>query len=78
VGTLAVTLPSVGDATKVSAVVFGFTTGSSPAVTFTPPNGVPIFFSDGLSIEASSTYEVNALFNGTAWCLALIKLIESV
>ena len=78
VGTLAVALPSVSDATKVSSVVFGFTTGSSPAVTFTPPSGVPIFFSDGFSIESSSSYEVNALFNGTAWCLALIKLIESV
>lgn len=78
VGTLAVTLPSVSDATKVSAVTFGFTTGSSPAVTFTPPNGVPIFFSDGFSIESSSTYEVNALFNGTAWCLAMVKLEEGV
>lgn len=78
VGTLAVTLPSVNDTTKVSTVVFGFTTGSSPAVTFTPPSGVPIFFSDGFQIESSSSYEVNALFNGTAWCLAMVKLEESV
>lgn len=75
VGTLAITLPTC-TGTKIQSVVFYISTGSTPAVTFSSTH--TILYSDGFEIAADSIYEVNALWNGTAWCLALIKLIESV
>lgn len=75
VGTLAITLPTC-TGTKIQSVVFYISTGSTPAVTFSSTH--TILYSDGFEIAADSIYEVNALWNGTAWCLAMVKLIESV
>lgn len=78
VGTLAITLPAPSDLTHLTSVVFAMTTGSTPAVTFsaTAINGTtpPIYTQDGFAIEASTSYEVNAIFNGASWILALIKI----
>lgn len=74
VNTLAVTLPSVTDATHINNIVFMLTTGSTPAVTFAAPTGINVIAQDGFSIEASTTYEINAIFNGTAWVVAAMKL----
>lgn len=74
VNTLAVTLPSVTDATHINNIVFMLTTGSSPAVTFAAPSGINVIAQDGFSIEASTTYEINAIFNGVAWVIAAMKL----
>ena len=72
VGTLAVTLPTVTDTTKVASIVFYLTTGSSPAVTFTSSHLV--VYQDGFQLDASKTYEVNALFNGSAWVLMAAEI----
>ena len=72
VGTLAVTLPTVTDTTKVASIVFYLTTGSSPNVTFTSSHTV--VYQDGFQLDASKTYEVNALFNGSAWVLMAAEI----
>lgn len=74
VNTLAVTLPSVTDSTHINNIVFMLTTGSTPAVTFTAPSGINVIAQDGFSIGASTTYEINAIFNGIAWVVAAMKL----
>lgn len=78
VGTLAITLPAPTDLTHLTSVVFAFTTSSSPGVTFTAAeidgNAPDIYAQDGFSIEASTTYEINAIFNGESWVLAAIVI----
>lgn len=69
VGTLAVTLPTVSDATHIASVVLNIATGSSPAVTFTAASGVTISYSKDFSIGASTEYEVNCLWQGTKWII---------
>ena len=72
VGTLAITLPTC-TGTKTQSVVFYISTGSTPAVTFTSTHDV--YYSDGLEIESGSTYEINALWNGTAWVVISVKIV---
>lgn len=78
VSTLAITLPAPTDTTHITSIVFAMTTGASPAVTFTATaiggTTPPIYAQDGFAIEASTTYEVNAIFNGVAWIVAAIKI----
>lgn len=75
VGTLAITLPAITDNTHISNIVFVLTTGSSPAVTFAASGtGINVIAQDGFSIEASTTYEINAIYNGVAWVVAAMKL----
>ena len=78
VGTLAITLPAPSDTTHITSIVFAMTTGASPAVTFTASaiggTTPPIYAQDGFAIEASTTYEVNAIFNGVAWIIAALKI----
>lgn len=74
VGTLAITLTTPSDTTHITKAVFMFTTGSSPAVTFAGASGINVIAQDGFSIEASTTYEINAIYNGVAWIVAAMKL----
>lgn len=74
VGTLAITLTTPSDTTHITKVVFMLTTGSSPAVTFAGASGINVIAQDGFSIEASTTYEINAIYNGVAWVVAAMKL----
>lgn len=75
VNTLAITLPAVTDVTHITNIVFMLTTGTTPAITFAASGtGVNVIAQDGFSIEASTTYEINALFNGTMWVVAAMKL----
>lgn len=73
VETLAITLPTMTDNSVVKSVVFYMTAGSTPAVTFSSTH--PVYYSDGFEIAADSTYEVNALWNGTAWIVASVTII---
>lgn len=80
VETLAITLPAMTDATTVRAVVIYLTAGTTPAVTITgtaPTGGTTpaVYEQDGFEIEAGSTYEINALFNGAAWIVAAVKIV---
>lgn len=79
VGILAITLPAITDNTHVQNVVIMLTTDSNPAVTFasTAPSGgsaPDVHAQDGFAIEASKTYEINALYNGSAWVLAAVEI----
>lgn len=74
VGTLAITLPAIEDVTKVTTVVLGFTTGATPAITFTSADSKTIRMADGFGFEAEKTYEVNALYNGAYWSIAGIVI----
>ena len=74
VGTLAITLTTPSDTTHITKAVFMLTTGSTPAVTFAGGAGINVIAQDGFSIEASTTYEINAIFNGVAWVVAAMKL----
>lgn len=75
VDTLAVTL-NHSSSTYIQTIVFGFTAGTTPAVTFaTAVSGESIYYADGFSIEAGKTYEVNALWNGSNWMIACLNLV---
>lgn len=74
VDTLAVTLPAIEDETKVTTVVLGFTTGTTPAITFDSADDKVIRMADGFEFEAEKTYEVNALYNGSYWSIAGIVI----
>jgi len=72
VDTLAVTLPTMADVSKVATVVLYLTTGTAPAVTFASSH--PVVYQDGFALEASKTYEINCLFNGAAWVLMAAEI----
>lgn len=78
VDTLVVTLPEIEDEEKVSTVVLGFTTGTTPAITFTSADDKVIRMADGFEFEAEKTYEVNALYNGSYWSIAGIVIAPAV
>lgn len=69
VGTLAITLPTLLSQTKVKGCVFSITTGASPAVSITAAAGISWF--DGWEgFAASTSYEINAIYNGQRWVLS--------
>lgn len=71
VGTLDITLPTP-TGSNTQSVLFFMTTGASPAVTFTS-TGNTIYKNDGFAIDATTTYEINALWNGGAWVINAVK-----
>lgn len=73
--TLAITLPTVTDATSVKSIVFYMTGGTTPSITFTSTHNV--YYSNGFGIESGKTYEVNALYNGIAWVVASVEIVTS-
>lgn len=75
VETLAITLPTVTDATSVKSIVFYMTGGTTPSITFTSTHNV--YYSNGFGIESGKTYEVNALYNGIAWVVASVEIVTS-
>ena len=70
VGTLGITLPSVSGVTRLKGIVFSFTTGSTPAVTFTSTGNVSIEYQAYYAISANTKYEINAIYNGSKWIIA--------
>ena len=77
VDTLAVTLPAMTDLTIAKTVVIYITAGTTPAVTISSADSKNVYYQDGFEIEAGSTYEINALFNGAAWIVAAVKINTS-
>lgn len=71
VGTLDITLPTP-TGNNAQSVLFFMTTGASPAVAFAS-TGNTIYNNDGFAIDASTTYEINALWNGGAWVINAVK-----
>lgn len=69
-----VTLPTSGfTATEIQSIVFLVTLGSGTASCVFSPVAMT---AEG-SLDASSTYEVNALWNGTGWYISFVKLVAS-
>lgn len=73
-GSVAVTLPTSGfTTTDIQSIVFLVTLGSGTAsCTFSP-----VAMTAEGTLDASSTYEVNALWNGTGWYISFVKLVAS-
>lgn len=72
VGTLAITLPTITGATKLQAITFLLACGSSALVTFAPQGSETILYQEDFALEADTTYEVTALWNGSEWTLSRI------
>ena len=73
VGTLAITLPTIAaGTTKVQAVTFYVSAGSTPAVTFTSTHTV--IYPKDYKIEANGLYEVSAAWNGIGWIIGQLTL----
>lgn len=71
VGTLDVTLPTPTDTSKVLSIGFFLTTGAAiPSVSFGTSPATTVYYYDGWGLEAATTYEINALYNGSNWVLA--------
>ena len=70
-----ITLPDVSEAHFMN-IIFYVTTGTSTAISISAPTGGTLFYADSYpsTFDASSTYEVNCLWNGTNWILAAMKL----
>ena len=71
VGTLDITLPTP-TGSNAQSILFFMTTGASPAVAFIS-TGNTIYKNDGFAIDATTTYEINALWNGGAWVINAVK-----
>lgn len=71
VGTMTITLPA-GSGTKTQTIVFYISTASTTNVDFTSTSTV--YKSKGFTIDADSTYEVNALWNGVAWVIGQMEI----
>jgi hypothetical protein len=74
---LAITLPAMTDLTTARTVVIYLTAGTTPAVTISAADSKDVYYQDGFEIEAGITYEINALFNGSAWIVAAVKINTS-
>ena len=72
VGTLAITLPTIVGATKLQAITFLIVCGSSALVTFAPQGSKTILYQEDFALEANTTYEVTALWNGNEWTLSRV------
>lgn len=69
VGTMAITLPILLSQTKVKGCVLSITTGASPNISITAAAGISWF--DGWEgFAASTSYEINAIYNGQRWVLS--------
>ena len=75
VDTLAVTLPAMTDLTTVRTVVIYLTGGTTPAVTIATADSKDVYYQDGYAIESGKTYEVNCLWNGSAWIVASVEIV---
>lgn len=78
VGTMAFTLPTVTSSDYLQGLIVSFTTDTTPSVTVTSTNTV--IYADGsdlTEIEASTPYELNAIWDGAKWKITLTKFIAA-
>ena len=75
INSLSVELNS-GMGNYVGAVTLIFTTGSTtPSISFDNGTGT-VYYQSGISFEASTSYEVNCLWVGDRWIVAVNKLVS--
>lgn len=72
VGTLVITLPTITGATKLQAITFLLVCGSNAVVSFEPQGSETILYQEDFALEADTTYEVTALWNGSEWTLSRV------
>jgi hypothetical protein len=71
VSTMTLHLPTVTDNSQVSVVAAYFTTNTGvPTVNITADSPATVSYFTGYSIEASKSYELNIMWNGTKWIVA--------
>jgi len=78
VGTMAFTLPTVTSSDYLQGLIVSFTTDTTPSVTVSSTNTV--IYADGsdlTEIEASTPYELNAIWDGVKWKITLTKFIAA-
>ena len=71
--TITLTTPSSSTPAKVSNCIFLIDNTSGNSVTFQATSG-SVYYSKGWATDAGKVYEVNALFNGTAWYLTQVEM----
>lgn len=75
VGTLAITLPTPTDTSKVSMVVIHLTAGTTPNVVIGAVDNPQPDFAAAYDISAGNEYEINCLFNGDKWVVADMEVL---
>lgn len=70
---IGITLVTPSDATKLSSCVFLVDNSNGVGVNFSTQN-VTLYQSANFAIEQGKIYEVNALYNGTAWYLTQVEM----
>lgn len=71
VSSVTLTLPTITDNSKVSIVAVYFTTSTgTPSVTIASASSQTIAYFSGYMIKASTSYELNIMWNGTKWIVA--------
>lgn len=71
VSSMSLVLPTIADSTHLHAISVCFTTSSgTPSVTISSAGSATISYFSGYSIDASTTYELNIMWNGTKWIVA--------
>ena len=73
VGTLAITLPTPTDLTKVSMVVVHLTAGTTPNVVIGSTETID--YSAAYDISAGNEYEINCLYDGDKWIVADMEVV---
>ena len=81
VESLTINLPEITDNTTARTVVVCLKGGTTPAITITPDDNEDILYQDGLEsvisdITTDDMVELNFLWNGLAWVIAGIKIVE--
>ena len=73
VGTMAITLPTPTDISKVASVVIHLLAGTTPNVVI--GSAAVIDYSSAYDISAGGEYEINCLFNGDKWIVADMEVV---
>lgn len=74
VNSLAVTVPAITDNTHVCGFVIFAVFGDTPNIVIGATGDVPVYFHNGYKIEAGYAYEINVLWNGSAWVVASVAI----
>ena len=75
VGTLAITLPTPTDTSKVSMVVIHLIAGTNPNVVIGAVDNPQPDYSASYDISAGKEYEINCLYNGDKWVVADMEVL---
>lgn len=78
VTTLAITLPTIAsNNTYAQALSIFLTTGTSPTITFSAATGIDVGYLGEFELEDDTSYEFNALWNGTMWVVGFVNIVTN-